>query len=145
MINKDKNPLIKKKGANGIYFSCLFQFQMYANTQDIIIAIDNPIVPNQIPPAPSNLISPIPIGGYFSFCFILSNINPTISPRQYPIAPPITESEIVTGHGKKVVVKSPANKNGNKYTSGIILRLKSAVAIRTAQKIAPIKTNAKNI
>lgn len=113
--------------------------------QDIIIAIDNPSVPNQMPPAPNNLISPIPIGGYFWSFFIFSNINPIISPKQYPIAPPITESEIVIGHGKKVVVKSPANKNGNKYTSGIILRLKSALAIRTAQKIAPIKTSEKNI
>ena len=118
---------------------------MYANIHDIIIAIDNPNVPNHTPPAPNNLMSPMPIGGYFWFGFILSNMNPTIKPKQYPIAPPTTESEIVIGHGKNVAVKSPANKNGNKYTSGIILRRKSAVAMRIAQKIAPIKTNEKNM
>jgi len=75
----------------------------------------------------------MPIGGYFWSCLNFANIKPTISPKQYPIAPPITESEIVIGHGKKVAVKSPANKNGNKYTSGIILRRKSAAAMRTAQ------------
>ena len=87
----------------------------------------------------------MPIGGYFWSFFIFSNMNPTISPRQYPIAPPITESEIVIGHGKKVVVNRPANKNGNKYTSGMILRRKSAVAMRIAQNIDPIRTHEKNI
>lgn len=95
------------------------------------MAIPNPMVPSHIPPAPNSFISPIPIGGYFSaFLAKCSNIKPTINPKQYPIAPPTTESAIVIGHGKKVVVNSPAKRNGNKYTSGIILRRKSAVAIR---------------
>ncbi len=115
------------------------------NTQDITIAIASPIVPSHIPPAPNNFISPIPIGGYFCFFLIFSNINPTTSPKQYPIEPPITESATVIGHGKNVVINNPANKNGNKYTSGIILRFKSLVAIRTAQKIAPDNTKEKNI
>ena len=142
---KDKNPLIKKKGANGIYFCFFLIFHKHASAHEITMAIDSPSVPNHMPPAPNNLISPIPIGGYFSCFFILSNINPTIKPKQYPIEPPITESAIVIGHGKNVVVNKPANKNGNKYTSGIIRRLKSALAIRKAQKIAPINTNEKNI
>ena len=120
-------------------------FQMYAATQEIIIAIDNPKVPSHMPPAPNNLISPSPIGGYFSFFFIFSNTNPTISPIQYPIEPPTTASPIVTGHGKNADTNNPANRNGNKYTSGIIRRLKSAVAIRYAQKIAPIIKQIKNI
>ena len=111
---KAKNPPIKKNGANGIYFSCFFQFQIYTNTHVIIMAIDKPWVPSQIPPAPSNLMSPIPIGGYSAFFLSRSNIKPTISPRQYPIAPPITESALVTGHGKNVVVSNPAKRNGNK-------------------------------
>ena len=57
----------------------------------------------------------------------------------------MTESATVTGHGKNVVVNNPAKRNGNKYTSGIIRRPKSAVAMRYAQKTAPIKTNEKNI
>ena len=113
--------------------------------QATIIAIDKPSVPSQIPPAPNNFISPIPIGGCFWFFLKCSNKKPTINPRQYPIAPPTTESAIVTGHGKNVVVKSPAKRNGNKYTSGIIRRSKSVVAIRYAQKTAPIRTNEKNI
>lgn len=68
-----------------------------------------------------------------------------IKPKQYPIEPPITESATVIGHGKNVAVNNPANKNGNKYTSGIMRRFKSAVAIRYAQKIAPIITKVKNI
>ena len=130
IIKKDKNPPIKKKGANGIYFCFFLMLQIYAKAHENIMAKDNPMVPSHIPPAPNNLISPIPIGGYFSCFCIFSNINPTTSPRQYPVAPPTTESAIVTGHGKNVVIISPANKNGNKYTSGIILRLKSVVAMR---------------
>ncbi len=59
--------------------------------------------------------------------------------------PPITESAIVIGHVKNVVINNPANKNGNKYTSGIILRCKSLVAMRIAQKIAPNNIKEKNI
>jgi hypothetical protein len=145
ITGKDKNAPIKKKGANGIYFCLCLMFQMYANMHENIIAKDNPIVPSQTPPAPNNFMSPIPIGGYWSFFFSFSNIKPTINPIQYPVAPPTTESEIVTGHGKNVAVINPANKNGNKYTSGIILRLKSVVAIRQAQKSAPINIIEKNI
>ena len=145
IIIKDKNPPIRKKGANGIYFSRLFQFHKYAKTHDIIMAIPNPMVPSHIPPAPSNFMSPIPIGGNSAFFLNRSKINPTINPKQYPIAPPTTESAIVIGHGKKVAVKRPANKNGNRYASGIIRRLKSAVAMRNAQKIAPINTIEKNM
>ena len=87
----------------------------------------------------------MPIGGYFGSFFMRSNIKPMINPKQYPIAPPTTESPIVTGQGKNVTVNNPANINGNRYTSGIILRRKSAVAMRKAQKIAPIKTNEKNM
>ena len=111
---KDKNPPIKKKGANGIYFCFFLIFHKHANMHEMTMATDNPIVPSHIPPAPSSFTSPIPIGGYFSCFFIFSNIKPTTSPKQYPIAPPITESAMVIGHGKKVVVNKPANKNGNK-------------------------------
>lgn len=109
------------------------------------MAIDKPMVPSHIPPAPSNFISPIPIGGYFCFFVNFSNIKPTVKPRQYPIDPPMTASAIVIGHGKNVVTNNPANKNGNKYTSGIIRLLKSFVAMRKAQKIAPINIKEKNI
>lgn len=97
------------------------------------MAIAKPMVPSHMPPAPNNLISPMPIGGYFCFFCKCSNIKPTISPKQYPIAPPITESPVDTGHGKKVVINKPANKNGKRYTSGMMRCLKSLVAIRTAQ------------
>jgi len=142
---KDKNPPIKKNGANGMYFCRFLMFQRYANMQENAMAIAKPMVPNHIPPAPNNFMSPIPIGGYFSCFLMCSNIKPIINPKQYPVAPPITESATEIGHGKKVAVINPANKNGNRYTSGIILRLKSVVAMRYAQKSAPINTNEKNI
>lgn len=113
--------------------------------QAIIMAIDKPMVPSHIPPAPNNFISPIPIGGYFCFFVNLSNIKPTIKPKQYPMEPPMTASAVVIGHGKKVVINNPANKNGNRYTSGIILCSKSFVDILTAQKMAPISIKEKNI
>jgi len=114
IIIKDKNPLIRKNGAKGTYFSPFFALQMHENMQANNMLMANPIVPTQIPPAPNNFISPSPIGGYFlSFC-VRSKIKPTIKPRQYPNAPPITESAVVTGHEKNVVINKPANRNGNK-------------------------------
>ena len=128
---KDKNPPVKKKGANGIYFSFFLIFHKYANMHENIIAIAKPWVPSHMPPAPSNLMSPIPIGGYLESFLMCSNMNPTINPRQYPIEPAMTESAIVIGHHEKnVVTSNPAKRNGNKYTSGIIRRRKSAVPIR---------------
>ena len=128
MIIKDKNPPDRKNGANGIYLSPSLVTQTQAKAHAMTMAIANPTVPNHMPPAPNNLMSPNPIGGYFVFALFFlcwSNRNPTTNPRQYPIAPPIIESALVTGHGKKVVTNNPANRNGNKYTSGIMRRLKS--------------------
>ena len=68
-----------------------------------------------------------------------------INPKQYPIEPPITESAIVTGHGKNEVNNKPANINGNRYISGISLCFKSEVDMRYAQKAPPIKSKQKNI
>ena len=118
---------------------------MPANTQANNILIANPIVPTQIPPAPNNFISPKPIGGHvLSFCR-RSNTKPTTKPKQYPNAPPITESAVVTGQLKNVVINKPANINGKRYVSGMIRRFKSVVDMRYAQKPAPIKIKQKNM
>ena len=111
---KDKNPPIKKNGAKGIYFCFRLMFHKSANIHEKNKAKDKPMVPNHIPPAPSNFMSPIPIGGYFWCFFMCSNIKPMINPKQYPVAPPTTESAIVIGHGKNVAVINPANKNGKR-------------------------------
>ena len=89
-------------------------FHKSANIHEKNKAKDKPMVPNHIPPAPSNFISPIPIGGYFCFFVACSKIKPTINPKQYPNAPPTTESPIVIGHGKNDAVNNPANKNGKR-------------------------------
>ena len=88
--------------------------QMYDVIHANTIAIAKPMVPSHMPPAPNNFMSPIPIGGYFCFFVKRSNKKPTISPKQYPLAPPTIESDTVTGQGKKFVINNPANKNGNK-------------------------------
>jgi len=44
-----------------------------------------------------------------------------------------------------VVNNSPANRNGNRYTSGMMRVFKSVVDIRYAQNAAPVKTRKKNI
>ena len=61
-IMKDKNPPIKKNGANGMYFWCLCFDHNMPNKHEIINAIARPFVPNHKPPTPSNLMSPMPIG-----------------------------------------------------------------------------------
>ncbi len=127
---KAKNPPTKKKGAKGIYFCFLRHAHNIPNRHAPTKAIDNPNAPNQIPPTAINFMSPIPIGAISEFALPhFSNIIPITEANRYPNTAPTTDSFILHTHGVKFTTTKPNSKSGNKYASGMILRLKSARAI----------------
>lgn len=146
---KDKNPPTMKNGANGMYF-CLFFFAHIAPPMHAIIsAIDRPVVPSHSPPTPINFMSPIPIGTVVLspvFCRWWSYSAPMTVVSMYPNVAPITPSDNLVGNiGKNVINISPINISGNRYASGIILRLKSASEICTVQYAATSNRIIKNM
>lgn len=94
-----KQPKIKN-GANGIK-RCLCARPHHAPImQDIINAMDKPVVPNHSPPTPINLMSPMPIGVSYDCARRLemySYANPIKQDTKYPKAAPITPDSISVG------------------------------------------------
>ena len=146
---KDKNPPVKKNGANGMC-RCLFLYAHIAPVAHAIIkAIDRPLVPSHSPPMLISFISPIPIGiVVLSPCVRsrCSKMMPIIAVSVYPnVAPMMASDNWVGNAGKNVISINPISISGNRYASGIIRRLKSVIEICMAQKVAASSKNVKNM